>query len=203
MQACILASTFLAGAHRGHRNRGSSGVKVLASPTRSRYAGRGYRWWTEDRRKPRMSSTLLDHGSSVGGTAGAHDEGERPKVRGPPLAQFWRGPQVPTVPRSEGPAVPASSRAPSPFFQKKLLGEWLFFCPSMGMLMDGCACRRESEHVYTYRQMPCHVCTHACRHSPRHMHRHVHGHLRKGQWGPALPLSWSTQAQPHAWPGAE
>ena len=47
-----------------------------------------------------MSSTLLDHGSSVGVFAGAHDEGERPKVCGP-LAQFARGLQVPKFPRSE------------------------------------------------------------------------------------------------------
>ena len=35
-----------------------------------------------------MSSTRLDHRSSAGVAAGAYDERERPKVRGPPLAQF-------------------------------------------------------------------------------------------------------------------
>ena len=72
--------------------------------------------WTEGWRKPCVCSTLPDRGSSISGTTGVYNEGEMPKVRGPPLAQFLRGIQVRTALQSEDPAAPASSRAPSPLW---------------------------------------------------------------------------------------
>ena len=68
-----------------------------------------------------MSSTRLDHRRSAGVSAGAYDGGERPKVCGPPLAPFRMGLEVPIVPRSEDPAAPALSHAPSPSRKKTTL----------------------------------------------------------------------------------
>ena len=65
-----------------------------------------------------MSNTRHDHGRSAGVAAGAHGEGEGPKVSGPPLALFRRGLEVPEVPRSEDLAAPASSRALPPSRKK-------------------------------------------------------------------------------------
>ena len=82
-----------------------------------------------------MSSTLLDHESSISVTTGAHDEGERPKVRGPPLAQFQRGHQVLKVPQSENPASPIVCP----------IAIWAFFPTDCSQLdpkfeMRACAC---------------------------------------------------------------
>ena len=84
---------------------------------RHRCCGHRHRWWIVDQQKQHVSSTLLDHESSAGGTAASHNEATRPKVRGPLFRRsFWRAPQVPAVPRFVGSAAPAplASRAPSP-----------------------------------------------------------------------------------------
>ena len=83
-----------------------------------------------------MSSTRLDRGRSAGVSAGAHAEGERPKVRGPPLARFRRGFEVPTARRSEDPAAPAPSRAPSPSRKKNPVAFVPVLPPNAAMLPD-------------------------------------------------------------------